>query len=227
MSATRFSYVEFCLVIASAFGWAIIGSVYALAADKTVGQVGVPDAFTDKYLLGVVLQELLLAPVAASILYVRGWRIADFHVHPSILATVLGLGIALIAFVADWLITFVVQLAFPAIHSALQIVDAFKPTHGPGLPTIVLVSLINPVFEEVFVCGYVIEALRERFGLTTAINVSVLIRASYHLYQGIGTLPFHCAYGLLQAYAYVRFRRLWPLIVSHAVLDFAAFVQMI
>jgi len=135
--------------------------------------------------------------------------------------------LALIAFVADWLITFVLQLAFPAIQSALQIVDAFKPTNGPGFPTIVLVSLINPVFEEVFVCGYVIEALRERFGLTTAINVSVLIRASYHLYQGVGTLPFHCAYGLLQAYAYVRFRRLWPLLVSHAILDFAAFVQMI
>lgn len=227
MSTARFSYVEFCLVITTAFGWAIIGSIYTFAVDKTVGQVGVPDAFTDKHLLGVLLQELLLAPIAVLILYVRGWRIADFHIRPSILATVLGTIIALIAVIGDWLITLGLQLAFPAIHSVLQIVDAFKPTVGPGLPTIVLVSLINPVFEEAFVCGYVIEALRERFGLTTAINVSVLIRASYHLYQGIGALPFHCAYGLLQGYAYVRFRRLWPLIVSHAILDFWAFVQMI
>jgi membrane protease YdiL (CAAX protease family) len=82
---------------------------------------------------------------------------------------------------------------------------------------------VNPVFEEVFVAGYVIEALRQRFGVTTAINVSVVIRASYHLYQGVPVFPFHAAYGLLQGYAYVRYGRLWPLIVSHALLDFFAF----
>jgi membrane protease YdiL (CAAX protease family) len=40
------------------------------------------------------------------------------------------------------------------------------------------------VFEELFVCGYVITALKERFGTTAAINVSAGIRVFYHFYQG-------------------------------------------
>ncbi|WP_258078145.1 CPBP family intramembrane glutamic endopeptidase [Xanthomonas axonopodis pv. vasculorum] len=46
------------------------------------------------------------------------------------------------------------------------------------------ISLINPIFEEVFVCGYVIGALESRHGRAFAVNVSVAIRTSYHLYQG-------------------------------------------
>ena len=80
-------------------------------------------------------------------------------------------------------------------------------------------SLVNPVFEEVFVCGYVITALKERFGLTTAVNVSAALRVSYHLYQGavgvVGVAPL----ALLFAYWFGRTGRLWPLIVAHAIMD--------
>jgi membrane protease YdiL (CAAX protease family) len=87
-----------------------------------------------------------------------------------------------------------------------------------------VLSVVNPVFEEVFVCGYVIQALSKRFGETTAINVSVAIRATYHLYQGIDALPHHLTYGLIQAYVFARTRKLWPLIVSHGILDFIALI---
>lgn len=55
-------------------------------------------------------------------------------------------------------------------------------------------------------------------------NVSVLIRVLYHLYQGLDAFPFHAMYGLIQAYVFVRTGRLWPLIVSHALLDLYALV---
>jgi membrane protease YdiL (CAAX protease family) len=84
------------------------------------------------------------------------------------------------------------------------------------------VSLLNPVFEEVFVCGYVISALKERRGTTTAINVSAGIRVFYHFYQGalgiLGITPM----ALIFAYWFARTGRLWPLIVAHAVSDFVA-----
>ena len=75
-------------------------------------------------------------------------------------------------------------------------------------------------------CAYVIKALSARFGATAALNISVAIRASYHLYQGVIMLPWHCVYGLVQAHVYVRYGRLWPLLVSHAVLDFAAMMVL-
>jgi len=99
--------------------------------------VGVPDAFTDKYLLGVLFQNCscpsrCFNPLRAGLAHCRLPR------SPLDIATVLGLGFALIAFVADWLITFVLQLAFPASNSALQNRDTFKPTNGPGFPTLSL-----------------------------------------------------------------------------------------
>jgi membrane protease YdiL (CAAX protease family) len=222
----RFSPLEFALVIGTAFGWSILFSVYALILGKTVGESASQQAFGNAHLLGVVLQEALLAPVPLAILYARGWRVSDFRLGVSISATVLGLAVYAAAFVANWLINLLLQAAFPVAESALEALAAYRPSAGPALATVLLVSLVNPVFEEVFVCAYVVEALRPRFGLTAAINASVVIRASYHLYQGIPAFPFHCAYGLLQAYVYARFGRLWPLIVSHALLDFAAFFPM-
>jgi len=222
----RFSPLEFALVIGTAFGWSILFSVYALILGTTVGESASQQAFGNAHLLGVVVQEALLAPVPLAVLYARGWRVADFRLGASISATAAGFAIYVAALVADWLINLLLQAAFPVAESALEALGAYRPATGPTLATVVLVSLVNPVFEEVFVCAYVVEALRPRFGATTAINVSVVIRASYHLYQGIPAFPFHCAYGLLQGYVYARYGRLWPLIVSHALLDFAAFVQL-
>jgi membrane protease YdiL (CAAX protease family) len=94
--------------------------------------------------------------------------------------------------------------------------------HGLEWPTAVAVSVINPVFEEVFVCAYVITALKDRVGVTTAVNVSAGIRVFYHLYQGavgvVGVAPL----ALLFAYGFARTGRLWPLIVAHALTDFTA-----
>jgi membrane protease YdiL (CAAX protease family) len=103
-----------------------------------------------------------------------------------------------------------------------------QATHlvAPGLTwaTTLAASLINPVFEEVFVCGYVISALKARRGLTTAVNVSAGVRVSYHFYQGavgvIGIAPM----ALLFAYWFARTGRLWPLIVAHALQDFVGLV---
>ena len=51
-----------------------------------------------------------------------------------------------------------------------------------------------------------------------AINVSVVVRLLYHLYQGpIGVLTI-VPMGLLYGYLYSRTRQLWPLVVAHVLL---------
>src|SRR5712691_10562482 len=115
---------------------------------------------------------------------------------------------------------------FDSLRASLDLLSSYRPSRPPNLIAIYLLSVVNPVFEEVFVCGYVIPALSPRFGPTAAVNVSAIIRGSYHLYQGIAMAPFHFSYGLIQAYVFVRFGKLWPLIVSHALLDFVAFLYL-
>jgi membrane protease YdiL (CAAX protease family) len=48
------------------------------------------------------------------------------------------------------------------------------------------------------------------------------VRASYHLYQGWGGFAGNLAMGLIFAFAFSRTRRVWPLVIAHALLDIGA-----
>lgn len=53
-------------------------------------------------------------------------------------------------------------------------------------------------------------------------NVSVAIRASYHLYQGpIGAISLVIV-GLMLGWWFVRTGRLWPAIIAHGLIDLLA-----
>ncbi len=54
--------------------------------------------------------------------------------------------------------------------------------------------------------------------------VSALLRASYHLYQGVGPGVGNVVMGLVFAGFYLKYRRVMPLVVAHLLLDVAGFV---
>jgi membrane protease YdiL (CAAX protease family) len=198
----------------------MIGSVMSLVYGMTVGEAGARESFDVAHLSGLLTFELIVLPVLAVILRARGWRAKDFPIAIGKAATVVGV----LSYLACWLFYQALESTaaamFSSVSAGLEVLDEYRPSHPASLVMVYVISIVNPVFEELIVCGYVIPALSTRFGQTTAINASVAIRASYHLYQGLPVLPYHLAYGLMQAYLYVRFRNLWPLLVSHALCDF-------
>ena len=222
MPRGKFSTPEFVVVVVTAFGTFILTSLLALASGKAHEDPGLFSYFTSNQLYGIVIYELSMAPVVISILYLRGWRLADFPLGATRAMTLLGTLVAIVSVAGDWLITFVSTNLFENVRSALEAYENYVPVGGPSLPAVVALSIVNPAYEELFVSGYVITALQDRFGATAAVNASVVIRTSYHLYQGLAAFPFHVMYGLIQAYVFIRYRKLWPLIVSHAILDFYA-----
>lgn len=221
----RYSSVEFLLVIGLAFGWAIVTSVASFLSEPAAAEApSTGGTFGKGHLYGIVMLELILLPIVASVLYARGWRLKDFPIGIGKTMTALGGFLACSAWLLNIIIAIIAQLIFPGMHEGVQ---AYRPANPPDFVAVYIVSVINPVFEELIVVGYVIPALARRFGLTAAVNASVVIRCLYHLYQGIEALPFHLAYGLMQAYTYARVGRLWPLIVSHALLDFFALLYYV
>ncbi len=130
-------------------------------------------------------------------------------------------------------------------------------SEGLSWSTVIVASVINPFYEEIFVCGYVISVLSahraraavalsrvtaegkvesvgieaaqptplavQAASLAMAVNVSAVIRLSYHLYQGVAGVLAIVPLGLLFGFWFARTRQLWPLIVAHAILDFVAF----
>jgi len=188
-------------VIALAFGLAILGSL-----DAALSYSGREIVIGDKELLATVLYELLFGAVIFFLLRHRGWKWADFAVHASKGSTILGVMLA-VAVLLAWLVIEAVIGKVPSVANA-------------GLATVTLVSIVNPAFEEILVLAYVVQAMRKRFGLTTAVNVSVAIRLAYHLYQGpLAVIPI-ALFGVIVTVVYVRMGRLWPAIVAHGILDF-------
>ncbi len=51
-----------------------------------------------------------------------------------------------------------------------------------------------------------------------------MLRGVYHLYQGYGAGLGNIVMGLVFGYAWMRTRRLWPLIIAHGVIDAVAYV---
>ncbi len=93
------------------------------------------------------------------------------------------------------------------------------------IPVLIGFAVMNGVLEEVVIVGYFFTRMRQRGWAVPAVLIaSALIRGAYHLYQGFGGGAGNVIMGLVFGWAYLRFRRVGPLVVAHVVLDLVAFV---
>jgi membrane protease YdiL (CAAX protease family) len=107
----------------------------------------------------------------------------------------------------------------------LAVVAQDLPDQWWRWPVLIGAALQNSVVEEVIVIGFVMRRLTQLgWGPWATIGTSAVVRASYHLYQGIGGLLGNLAMGVLFAWLFVRWGRVMPLIVAHALIDIVAFV---
>jgi membrane protease YdiL (CAAX protease family) len=209
---------EVILVLLLAFGVTVPPSLRALLSPESLASRAPP--ITNEALHRTVLYELGVMVFLIPFLRVRGWTRERLGIQPTVKDSLWGVGILLAYYLGFVVLVNALATVWP---QAVLAASRIRLNGGAfDWPSITAVSLVNPVFEEVFVCGYVITALRERFGTTTAVNVSAAIRVFYHFYQGalgvLGTAPM----ALLFAYWFARTGRLWPLIVAHALQDFTA-----
>ena len=208
------SRIEFCVVVVAAFGWFVLGSVAYIGA-RTSGPM-----ITERHLIGVLAYEIIVLLVLTSFLATRGWTPARVGLVPSWRSSAVGLSVAALAYVAYLIAWAGASYIFP--NSVEPAESASLVASGIGLGTILAVSILNPLFEELFLCGYLITVLKEARGFWFAVNISAGVRLVYHLYQGplgvISILPL----GLVFGYWYARTKQLWPLVVAHAAFDLVA-----
>jgi uncharacterized protein len=216
---------EFAIVFCAAFGLSLAASIPALWASERWLHAG--PLFTQARLVRTLTFEAVVGSVLWRFLVLRGWTAARVGLAPVgpwrgelARAPLVGLGLALAAYVSYAVLGMAVASLWPTLVS--QSLAARLNLVAPGLPTTTMVAaaLINPVFEEAFVCGYVVSSLRDRLGPANAVNVSAGIRVAYHLYQGPLGLLSITPFALIAAIWFVRTRRLVPVIFAHALVDF-------
>jgi membrane protease YdiL (CAAX protease family) len=204
---------EFAFVIAAAFGLPIASAIWFVAADHRRATM------SNGQLVGIWLYEIVALCLILPVLRARGWSRRDFEVGVSFASTLWGFAL----FVASVLTYWGGMLGVRSLTGSYAFAYSVRLESHASLPFVVVTSLINPVFEEVLVVGYVLRALRSR-PATVAIAASALIRLSYHLYEHwlavLGVFPM----GVIFATFYWRRRQLWPLIFAHGLGDIVGLV---
>lgn len=208
---------EFVIVVLAAFGYAMLGSVLSIVAPSS----GAPISEADLQFL--ILYELVVIIVLGGFLSVRGWNLQRLGFVPTVKDTGFGIGLALVAYVT-YAVVWVVSNSF--VHKLAEQADGLIAP-DLTLTTVLVVSLLNPIFEEIFVCGYVITTLKKTRNTSFAINVSVGIRLAYHLYQGAVGVISIIPLGFIFAYWFARTGRLWPLIIAHGIFDLTGLVAYV
>jgi len=205
---------ELIIVNVLCFGFFAGMSLYELIRGTRV------HVFHDTYLLQLVAIELITGLAAISFLRLRGWTWSDFGLRVSMPETIAGSFL----FVCYTLIGYVMYQIAAAIAGP-DFTRFIKVETKASVAVVLIVIAVNPLFEELFEVAYNTRAL-EHDGAGVAITTSVLIRFVCHLYQGpvatVGVLPI----GLLFAFVYWRWRRLWPLVVAHGLADWFGLTQM-
>lgn len=211
--------VEFLVVVCGAFGMPILSSIMSLGADGAAAPAaGRGVVFDDAVLIGIVVFELVQAAFLIWFLHVRGWTLEKVGLQISWRGTGLGWLLLLATYVVAMGAQYLAELALPA---QMQAGAQRYPTADPNvsMQLVFIVSTVNGIFEEMFVAGYIITALREARGVWIAINVSTVVRLLYHIYQGPVGIVTIVPMGLLYGFVYTRTRQLWPLIFAHVLID--------
>ncbi len=93
------------------------------------------------------------------------------------------------------------------------------------IPVLVGAAAMNAILEEVVMLGFFFTRARAlAWAPWVIVVVSAVIRGSYHLYQGFGGFLGNTVMGLVFGLAYLRWKRVGPLVVAHGLLDLVAFV---
>ena len=206
---------EFLLIVLLAFGLFSVASVRALFGPLT-GRAAL--LFDDHRVWTLLVYQLSVAPVIIYILWERGWKWLDFSVKITPRGVLQGFGLAITAFCLSKAVAMLTSgVASASVAPALAVAPAAGGAIAMG--GMLFAAIVKALFEEILVCGYVIQSLRGRFGIALAVNASIALRMSFHLYQGPAAFLSFAVFGLLFTLFYIRTGRLWPLIVAHALLE--------
>lgn len=207
--------LEILAVVGLFAGWFIWSAVTAVIEQYPAGNL------TDEDMFMLVRHELAMSAAAAALLALRGWpwREAGWRVTPGglLLAVPAMFATSYAANVLIW------DCVAPWMGVSPPTVDPDAPAPEVSTAMVVLFSAVNGAYEEFFLCGYLMTAMR-RWGAPWAIALSGLVRVAYHVYQGPAGALSVLAFGLIATVYYWHWRQLWPVVIVHVIADVNALI---
>lgn len=199
---------ELMIVMLICFGPFAARSIIELVERKSV------IVFDDQRALFILGMELVAGALAIFILRAREWTAASLGLRISMPQTIAGMFLLIGA-----------NLAIAGFYELVQLATGTDPGAATEVkvqltwPVLIALTLINPLYDEVFAVAYVVRA-SEAGGAAFAVTLSAVIRFICHLEQGPITAVTILPLGLIFAIVYWRWRLVWPLVIAHGVMDF-------
>ncbi|UUC45096.1 CPBP family intramembrane glutamic endopeptidase [Flavobacterium cerinum] len=200
---TTGAFFELLFVITVGFGVFIYSATQSIALrDK-----GVIPTYNDTDFTGILLYEIIALSLIALFLKYRKWTISDFNLDFRIAYLLTALILVFIRNILSYsgtklLLTF--DIAPPSVN------------FDTGLFSIVSIILINSFYEELLLIGYIFKRFKNCHPLLP-LTFSLLLRVSFHTYQGWGMLPSVITLGLVLGIYYQKYQKLGPVILAHAI----------
>lgn len=201
---------ELLIVVVFAFGYFMLTSIKAFFFPVPGGPI------SELHLLTLLSYEAFLMLVLVKFLAIRGWGLKSYGMKPKAIDFLIGVGL----YLGQTLVLFIVWTILNVVAPGISAHARNLVSGDIDVFMVIAISLLNPIFEEMFVCGYLITALKKSHSATYAINFSMAVRLIYHLYQGTAGIVNITILGFIYAFWFARTGRLWPLIVTHALTDF-------
>jgi membrane protease YdiL (CAAX protease family) len=212
--------VELVLLLGVVFLPSIVQSAYVYFSHSSIMSSMRED--TAFYFANSVLWESLGLCLLAYFMFRQNKTLSGMRFSFTIKDVLFGIGLFVLIYIDNILMYYLLTaLSIKAVPP--QNTDFLKG--GINL-FYVLFLLINPVFEEMIVRAFTITEVEFLAGKTyIAVIVSTPLQTSYHLYQGTYSALVILSIFFIFSLFYIKFRRIMPVIIAHALFDIIAMVQ--
>lgn len=214
--------LEFALVISISLGYFIFNSYYWATVDPSGPTVL---TYSNSQVFQIIYYELIMLVVVGSILKWQGRSFTNFGLSFSVDKITIGL----ILFIVCYFLYVLLFRLFGDFVLSLNLLngassDSISFSMNISLISLVLYATINPIFEEFILVGYIVTAIREKYGLLISLILSVGFRLSFHIYQGPIILLSSLPMGIIFTIYFWHKRSIVPLIIAHGLMDFLSFL---
>jgi uncharacterized protein len=203
------------LVLLATVGVFIVSSALRLLLQGEGRLTGLQIRLTNGDLVSGILYQTVVLAVLVWFLKRRGWRLE--HLTRPFAPRDMGRAVALWAMA---LLTAYATLAIVFWLAPAQTGTVLKTTFEGDLNGVLIgvYSLVNPLFEELVLLGFVSTAFRSS-PVWQVFLLSLALRAAAHTYQGVFAALTVIPVGVIFTWYYLRTGRLWPVVLAHSMQD--------
>jgi membrane protease YdiL (CAAX protease family) len=213
-------FFEFFLILFIALGDFIVSAFKWLTIQNSTGAV---ITYSNDDIIRLLLYETVVLSIIIIILKWQSWSFKDFGLRFSIDKVTAGL----VLFISNYFLYLFLYKLFAGFllntESGLSSSATVSFSASLNILPITIFSIFNPLFEEFILVGYIVSAMRKRFGLLACVLVSTVFRLSFHVYQGPIILLSILPMGIIFVIYFWHKRSILPLIIGHGLMDFLSF----